>query len=441
MIIRLKLKHGEYQIKFLVDGEWTLSDQLETVVDADGNLNNLLVVEPITNVDDENDEVGCEVGLESLESVDKVTDHLTEITSMAEDTSEVALKWTGQAGLVSVSGDFSNWEPLTMSQVEPELWRIGLKISRDSHLLHFSVDGERRVSDHMEKHLSANDELFNILDVSADCLKVSQTENIQSDASNVGIIGQTEVSQTDLEIKTELIHENERQNLLPGANMNEEEFARAETDNIDDAEIGGNVGVCEKTVKWKGFARDVKIVGDFSNWTPISLSNIDSDDWSLTLKLPQGPHLMKFIVDKKFVLTEELEKVIGPDEELYNLVQVGVNDWSSREIKYESDSEPTSMVVIESQESRDYTFKPFDDSFVETGHWVETGYNNFATLTPEDLSIIYEEDTTGHSHVELIESNELVGKTDKETEDASDFDKASAELTNEKQMLTNDKLQ
>ena len=145
-------------------------------------------------------------------------------------------------------------------------------------------------------------------------------------------------------------------------------------------------------------------------------------------------------MDKKFVLTEELEKVIGPDQELYNLVQVGVNDWSSHEIKYESDSEPTSMVVIESQESRDYTFKPFDDSFVETGHWVETGYN-FATLPPEDLSIIYEEDPAGQSHVEGIETNDLVGKTDKETEDASDFDKASTELTNEKQMLSNDKLQ
>ena len=156
MIIRLKLKHGEYQIKFLVDGEWTLCDQLETVEDADGNINNLLVVEPITNVDDENDEVG----MESLESVDKVTDHLTEITSVAEETVEVALKWTGRASLVTVSGDFSNWESLTMSQVENDLWRIVLKVSRGSHLLNFSVDGEKRVSDHMEKHLSADNEVF-----------------------------------------------------------------------------------------------------------------------------------------------------------------------------------------------------------------------------------------------------------------------------------------
>ena len=450
--IRLKLKHGEYQIKFIVDGEWTISDHLETVADADGNINNLLVVEPVTNVDDEGNEDGhVDVVMESLESVDKVTDHLTEINNIAVETVEVTLKWTGPAQHVTVAGDFSNWRPLTLSQEERDLWKILLKVKQGSHLVKFTVDGVDTVSDLMEKHVTVDNEVFNILDVSVDNLKVSQepsdgtvdspTEKMQCNPFNDGVIGQAEASKTDLEI-SELIRENKCQNLVSGANMNEEEFARAEIDIIDEAEIGGNVGVCVKNVQWKGVARDVRVVGDFSNWTPISLSNLDSDHshWSLSLKLPQGPHLLKFIVDKKFILSEELEKVIGPDQELYNLVQVGDIDCRSREIRYESDSEPTSMVVIDSEESRDYVFKPFDGSLVETGHWVETGYNNFATLTPEDLSIIYEEDTIGQSHVELIESNEPVGKFDRETEDASDFDKASTELTNEKQMLINDKL-
>ena len=30
----------------------------------------------------------------------------------------------------------------------------------------------------------------------------------------------------------------------------------------------------------------------------------------------------RFVVDGKFVLSEELQKVIGPDQELYNVIQV-----------------------------------------------------------------------------------------------------------------------
>ena len=40
-------------MKFIVDGEWKCSKFFETVHDDDGNLNNILVVEPVTNVDDE----------------------------------------------------------------------------------------------------------------------------------------------------------------------------------------------------------------------------------------------------------------------------------------------------------------------------------------------------------------------------------------------------
>ena len=82
-----------------------------------------------------------------------------------------------------------------------------------------------------------------------------------------------------------------------------------------------------------GFASDVRVIGDFSNWTPITLSNQNGGNWCVTLKLPEGPHLLKFIVDKQFTLSEEMEKVIGPDHEVYNVVQVGDSDNHTYEIR------------------------------------------------------------------------------------------------------------
>ena len=89
-----------------------------------------------------------------------------------------------------------------------------------------------------------------------------------------------------------------------------------------------------KLISWKGFANDVRVIGDFSNWTPITLSNQGGENWCVTLKLAEGPHLLKFIVDKKITLAETMEKVIGPDQELYNLVHVGTNNGQVYEIRY-----------------------------------------------------------------------------------------------------------
>ena len=54
---------------------------------------------------------------------------------------------------VSVSGEFSQWKPLTMSHAEKDLWKIKLKLKKGSHLLKFIVNGCDSVSDYMEKVL------------------------------------------------------------------------------------------------------------------------------------------------------------------------------------------------------------------------------------------------------------------------------------------------
>ena len=101
-----------------------------------------------------------------------------------------------------------------------------------------------------------------------------------------------------------------------------------------DDDTDANNDACENEIAWTGFANNVRIIGDFSNWTPISLSNQGGDDWRVTLKLSEGPHLIKFIVDEKFTLSEMMEKVIGPDQEVYNLVHAGTNNSQKYEIRW-----------------------------------------------------------------------------------------------------------
>ena len=119
----------------------------------------------VSNVDDEELVRDPVSNVDSLESVDKVTNHLTEITNIGFETVEVTLRWTGSARQVAVAGDFSHWQPLTMSQEEKELWQLQLKVKQGSHPLKFLVDGVETISDHMEKQVGPDSELFNILNV------------------------------------------------------------------------------------------------------------------------------------------------------------------------------------------------------------------------------------------------------------------------------------
>ena len=128
-------------MKFIVDGEWKCSKFFETVHDDDGNLNNILVVEPVTNVDDEetvnqkhgtflennrdpdheietnvdqidNDEEDTneDVQIETTENneslgsdLDTVKDYLNEVEAVSDDVIKATLKWIGSGkGLIKL---------------------------------------------------------------------------------------------------------------------------------------------------------------------------------------------------------------------------------------------------------------------------------------------------------------------------------------------------
>ena len=98
--------------------------------------------------------------------------------------------------------------------------------------------------------------------------------------------------------------------------------------------------------------------------------------------------------------------------------------------RYDSDSEQSSLVIIDNEETKKYVFNPFPENFLDTGHWVDPGYNAFVELMPDELSIIYEEDSVMNSlNVDVVEPNK---QADEETEDAID---ATATMTNDHQML------
>ena len=401
-------------MKFIVDDVWKCSDLYDTIEDADGNINNLLVVDLVSTVDDEERDatrIKSETELASLES-NKVTDYLNEVVVVREEVVTLKLKWCGTADNVLVKGNFTNWQPLSMVKFQNDLWNIDLKIKQGKHLLKFNVDGKDTISEYLET-VTIDEETFNVLnivshaidnsiensteamnvtddevtDVSIDWKGVADTVMVSGEFSNWTGISLAKTKGDSWTVQLKLKHgqyllmffvdgeivlsedmkqvtgeDDEQYNVIEVKPFNDQKCdAVAETDQtghleISNDEVDGNQldeqnilqnniatetsldhenneDSCEKQIAWFGFADDVKVIGDFSNWTPISLSNNQPEYWCVTLKLQEGPHLLKFIVDKKFTLSEQMEKVIGPDQEIYNLIHVGTNNSLKYEIR------------------------------------------------------------------------------------------------------------
>ena len=411
-------------MKFIVDNEWQCSDLYDTIEDQKGNINNLLVVDQVSLVDDKDSKKAKGKDKEdqteflSLGSdTDKVIDYLNEVVESSADAVVLRLKWKGNARNVFVKGEFSNWQPLTLTRNENDLWKIELKIKTGKYLMKFIVDGKDTLSEYLETYIE-NDETFNILEVishahekiaehSTEAVNVTDDEvtdvtiqwkgvadtvmvsgefsnwsgislaNTGDDNWTVSLrlkLGEYlmmffvdgEVVLTD-DMKQVTDEAGDQYNLLEVTGRcykkldvvddldSDEQADRVALENLEisNDELDGNkmdeqnilqnnfaaddhetdVNSCEKQIAWFGFADDVRVIGDFSNWTPISLSHKEPEFWVVTLKLPEGPHLLKFIVDKKFTLSEQMEKVIGPDQEIYNLIHVGTNNSLKYEIR------------------------------------------------------------------------------------------------------------
>eukprot|EP00092_Neocalanus_flemingeri_P022271 GFUD01024151.1.p1 GENE.GFUD01024151.1~~GFUD01024151.1.p1 ORF type:complete len:1611 (+),score=665.74 GFUD01024151.1:349-4833(+) len=186
----------------------------------------------------------------------------------------------------------------------------------------------------------------------------------------------------------------------------------------------------ENTIIWKGDAKDVKVIGEFSNWVALTMSNQFEDTWTLTLKQKFGNYLLKFIVDGKYVLSEYLQKVIGPDQEMYNLLEFNSfakhSDDELEISEYESDSDSITI-----RDDVKIIFNPFDDNFADDLQ--NTGYNAFVADINDELSIIYEEENS----IKIENGEELNMKNVTETSgsiNTNDTMKFVEEITNEQQI-------
>ena len=337
--IELKLKRGTHLLKFIVDGKDALSEYMETIVENNESFNVLhvetcLIETPATLN-------GC-INQESVIDTMKrqnVTDEMMKKVEFVEETLHVAvehtrdaldgndevtdvnIQWKGTADNVLVSGEFSNWSGISLAKIEEDVWSVRLKLKFGDYLMFFFVDGEIMIVEDMEQvHCKDEDEIYNILRV----LPEMDTELDFKDEAMC-----TTENIANIEIADDSTHENQSSFHMSKTNIVNKDLAPDDNSALDEIDCD-----YEKQISWKGFANDVRVIGDFSNWTPITLSNQGGENWCVTLKLAEGPHLLKFIVDKKITLAETMEKVIGPDQELYNLVHVGTNNGQVYEIRY-----------------------------------------------------------------------------------------------------------
>ena len=97
--------------------------------------------------------------------------------------------------------------------------------------------------------------------------------------------------------------------------------------------------------------------------------------------------------------------------------------------RYESDSEPSSMVIVDNEESRGYIFDPYIDGIEETGHYISHGFSD--EIVPDELSIIYEEENVVMNSLSTTVDQLTACKHDEETTDALDATDNIETMTNE----------
>lgn len=314
--IKLKLKKGSHLLKFIVNGSDSVSDYMEKVL-IDGRTYNIFQFESHSYED-------------SRKIITKHQDSARESLNMHDEVTDVDIHWKGTAKNVMVTGEFSNWSGISLAK-NGELWSVKLKLKYGRYFMMFFVDGEIILSDDMEQVQCDDDEMYNVLNVQIIEPEPREINALDTNkAFKCNGIDTTEInSAMNYEINDGNVHENQTDFIQHDIHNLQKDFADDGTDYIDN-----NENIIEKQITWTGFANDVRVIGDFSNWTPINLSNIDGDIWRVNLKLKEGPHLIKFIIDKKFTLSEEIEKVIGPDHEIYNMIQVGSKNIQNYEIRY-----------------------------------------------------------------------------------------------------------
>ena len=70
-------------------------------------------------------------------------------------------------------------------------------------------------------------------------------------------------------------------------------------------------------------AKSVRLAGDFNQWDPICMRQRENGWWSLLIRLPQGLHQYRFLVDGKPLLNSQAASLLNDeDDEPVSLIAV-----------------------------------------------------------------------------------------------------------------------
>merc|ERR1712212_658395 len=323
----LLLKHGEYSCKFIVDGVWTTSPEMEVHKTGNGFENNLLKVMP-------NPELSDQGGDETqLDFDDKFSgDHET-----AENYG---------------SAKYLNAES------PPEHRTASFGSERDE--VAFSLSNAVNHLEEVRQVFEGSKEDLTDVDTFEEEKKDQITLSLDNAMNKLDEVRQVFGEE---ENSLDLKEETKKRSNLGDAKMNslDNVSVQAETSDI--------------VLRWIGSGKEVQVAGDFSNWEGLSmaldqedeLGNFPQDEtsnlfqcWSIRLKLQNRVHRLHFLVDGVTVLSDGLDKDALPGGEPTNLIAVGPDNATTE------DSVSEQIIATSLQLSKDEPFDQIEIPMIRT---------------------------------------------------------------------------
>merc|ERR1712025_797940 len=80
--------------------------------------------------------------------------------------------------------------------------------------------------------------------------------------------------------------------------------------------------IIDLSINWQGDGDSVLVAGDFNNWQPEQMMQGENGIWTIKKKLQAGKCYLKFIVDGKWVINENLESVTDAEGNINNQINV-----------------------------------------------------------------------------------------------------------------------
>merc|ERR1712212_88297 len=327
----LLLKHGEYSCKFIVDGVWTTSPDMEVHKTDDGFENNLLKVMPTPELSDRGEDET------ELDFDDKFSgEH-----EMAENY--------GSAKYLNAESPSQHQMPALGSEKDEVAFSLSNAVNH--------LEEVRQVFEGSKED-----------DIGSSTFEEEKKDEVTLSLNNA-------MSQLD-EVRE--VFGAEHEVLGNSVDLKEETKERS---NLGDAKMNSLdvVSVQAETsdivLRWIGAGKEVEVAGNFSNWEGLSMAldqekemdNLSQDDtsdlvqrWSIWLKLQNKVHRLHFLVDGVKVLSDGLDKDALPGGEPTNLIVVGPDNATTE------DSVSEQIIATSLQQSRDEPFDQIEIPMIRT---------------------------------------------------------------------------